>query len=57
MDIKYTKDYYVVYLDEDYENGGDVFKNEELAYNYACDMHKSGHKVRMEKFSVADLDF
>ena len=57
MGIKYPKDYYIVYVDEDYEDGGTVFPDEELAYNYACDMHWSGHTVRMERFSLAELDF
>ena len=58
MGIKYTKEYYVVYVDEDYEVcGGTVFPEEELAYNYACGMHWSGHKVQMEKISLAELVF
>lgn len=55
MDIKYTKEYYLVFVDE--ECRGTIFPDEELAYNYACDMNKSGHKVQMERTAVAELDF
>ena len=60
MDIKYTRDYYVVYIDKDYENDNAlnlVCSDEKSAYDYAYGMHKSGHTVSMERCSVAELDF
>ena len=56
--IAYGDTHYVVYVDDDlYAEDGRVFTQEEEAYSYARGMHKSGHKVIMQKVATADLDF